>query len=320
MLDSLHIQNYRLFKDLKIDKLGQVNLIAGKNNTGKTALLEAIILGYEYSPVAFSFILASRNEFDINGYTSLNLLFQNDDTTNPIKIQFDSIKGIRNSIIVYKDEANIREDSFYINFIPADKNDKPVLIKPISHSVSPYFSNVIYVPFYQLDKIISNLWSNISLTTREDELVELLQIIEPKILKIRIEDSKAKVLLKGSSEPIPLKRLGDGINRLLFIGLALINAKDKSLLIDEFEVGLHFRVQKQLWDIIFEYSKKWNIQIFVTTHSKDTIYAFYEIAQKEKYKNMGAYIKLNKVKDDIIALNIDFEDIGEAIISNSEIR
>ncbi len=42
MLESLHIQNYRLFKDLKIDKLGQVNLIAGKNNTGKTALLEAI--------------------------------------------------------------------------------------------------------------------------------------------------------------------------------------------------------------------------------------------------------------------------------------
>ena len=42
MLDSLHIQNYRLFRDLKIEKLGQVNLIAGKNNTGKTALLEAL--------------------------------------------------------------------------------------------------------------------------------------------------------------------------------------------------------------------------------------------------------------------------------------
>lgn len=38
MLDHLHIQNYRLFKDLKIKKLGQMNLIAGKNNTGKTAL------------------------------------------------------------------------------------------------------------------------------------------------------------------------------------------------------------------------------------------------------------------------------------------
>ena len=46
MLDSLHIQNYRLFKDLKIEKLGQVNLISGKNNCGKTALLEALQIQY----------------------------------------------------------------------------------------------------------------------------------------------------------------------------------------------------------------------------------------------------------------------------------
>ncbi len=38
MLNHLHIQNYRLFRDLHIDKLGQVNLIAGKNNTGKPHL------------------------------------------------------------------------------------------------------------------------------------------------------------------------------------------------------------------------------------------------------------------------------------------
>ncbi len=29
LLKTLHIQNYRLFKNLTIEKLGQVNLIAG---------------------------------------------------------------------------------------------------------------------------------------------------------------------------------------------------------------------------------------------------------------------------------------------------
>jgi len=41
-LDSLRIQNFRTFKDLTIDRLGRVNLIVGKNNVGKTALLEAL--------------------------------------------------------------------------------------------------------------------------------------------------------------------------------------------------------------------------------------------------------------------------------------
>jgi AAA15 family ATPase/GTPase len=42
MLKHLEIENYRLFNQLKIDGLKQVNLITGKNNTGKSALLEAI--------------------------------------------------------------------------------------------------------------------------------------------------------------------------------------------------------------------------------------------------------------------------------------
>ena len=42
MLEHLHIENYRLFKSLKLDSFRRVNLITGKNNTGKTTILEAI--------------------------------------------------------------------------------------------------------------------------------------------------------------------------------------------------------------------------------------------------------------------------------------
>lgn len=38
------IKNFRCFAELHLDNLERVNLIAGKNNTGKTALLEAIYL------------------------------------------------------------------------------------------------------------------------------------------------------------------------------------------------------------------------------------------------------------------------------------
>jgi len=42
--DSLFIEQYKIFKNFKIDKLNRINIFAGFNNTGKTTLLEAIYL------------------------------------------------------------------------------------------------------------------------------------------------------------------------------------------------------------------------------------------------------------------------------------
>ncbi|WP_341686718.1 AAA family ATPase [Limnohabitans sp.] len=42
MLDSLLISNFRSLQRLEVSKLGRVNLIVGKNNTGKSSVLEAL--------------------------------------------------------------------------------------------------------------------------------------------------------------------------------------------------------------------------------------------------------------------------------------
>ena len=42
MYRSFSVRNFRGFDDLTLDGLGRINLIAGKNNSGKTALLEAL--------------------------------------------------------------------------------------------------------------------------------------------------------------------------------------------------------------------------------------------------------------------------------------
>ena len=44
MFECLKIRNFRGFNELKIDQLSDINLIAGRNNVGKTSLLEAIFL------------------------------------------------------------------------------------------------------------------------------------------------------------------------------------------------------------------------------------------------------------------------------------
>lgn len=44
VLDSLLIKNFRSLEHLQAPKLGRVNLIVGKNNTGKSSVLEALVL------------------------------------------------------------------------------------------------------------------------------------------------------------------------------------------------------------------------------------------------------------------------------------
>ncbi|MFV9629551.1 MAG: AAA family ATPase [Methanosarcinales archaeon] len=42
MLNSLEIKNFRILEDFSVSKLGRVNLIVGKNNLGKSSVLEAL--------------------------------------------------------------------------------------------------------------------------------------------------------------------------------------------------------------------------------------------------------------------------------------
>jgi AAA15 family ATPase/GTPase len=42
MLDSLLIRNFRALENFEVSKLGRVNLIVGKNNSGKSSVLEAL--------------------------------------------------------------------------------------------------------------------------------------------------------------------------------------------------------------------------------------------------------------------------------------
>lgn len=64
MLTRVDIKNYRGFSSFSMDGLATVNLIVGKNNSGKTALLEAIhFLASGGNPMVLTGVANRRNEF-----------------------------------------------------------------------------------------------------------------------------------------------------------------------------------------------------------------------------------------------------------------
>ena len=62
-ITSLSIERFRSLQQLKVEGLGRVNLVTGRNNTGKSSILEALrILASDASPSVLSRILRYREE------------------------------------------------------------------------------------------------------------------------------------------------------------------------------------------------------------------------------------------------------------------
>lgn len=183
-----------------------------------------------------------------------------------------------------------------------------------------------YIPTKGLeDTGTAYLWDSISLTDSELKVIQGLKLIEPRVEGVAFvasEDSRDSriplVKIAGISEPVPLKSLGDGMSRIFQIILSLVNAKDGVLLIDEFETGLHWGVQEEVWNLVFQLSKKLNVQIFATTHSRDCIKGF-ENAWSE-HPEAGAFARINKGDNNIAIKEYDLELLQDSLITDVEVR
>ncbi|HVB23053.1 MAG TPA: AAA family ATPase [Ktedonobacteraceae bacterium] len=107
--------------------------------------------------------------------------------------------------------------------------------------------------------------------------------------------------------------------RVLTITLALVNARDGLLLIDEFENGLHYSVQPDLWRLIFQVANRLNVQVFATTHSWDCIEAF-QSATEGDTQDTAMLIRLESRKHGIRATLFDQSELSIVTREQIEVR
>ena len=63
MLKNFRVRNFRALKDFEVEKLGRVNLIVGKNNIGKSTVLEALrVYARNAEPVLMEQLLGQHDE------------------------------------------------------------------------------------------------------------------------------------------------------------------------------------------------------------------------------------------------------------------
>lgn len=346
MVKSIHIKNYRNIKDLKLDNFAQVNFITGKNNTGKTSILEALALYVDNAnPRTLKDILANRGEYisrhpDLREVEKVNIktlssLFPNREfsatTDNQILLKGDD-KLIRLYFVLDGDRDF--SPSFFIDKSEKDKENKtlnfplnrnrlfPMLINQLSTDV-----NFQYVQTRNIDREVNSfLFDKITMSEKEENVIEALKIIEPNIERIAFvgeeysRERNAVVRIKGRDTTFPLSSMGDGINRILTIILAMVNCSDGYLFIDEFETGLHYTAQEELMKVIFKLAERLNIQVFATTHSEDTISTFARALNQKENKVSGSLMRLDYKDEMIKVVSYDKEELLIADKSNIEVR
>jgi hypothetical protein len=111
MIERLHVENFRSFKLLKLEKLRRINIIVGKNASGKTVLLEAIKLGLDATPGSFPWLNSMRgmtfmippNLTAEQFKEQFNDFFHEFDSETPISIRIEDSSNKSATVRVYFD-------------------------------------------------------------------------------------------------------------------------------------------------------------------------------------------------------------------------
>ena len=141
---------------------------------------------------------------------------------------------------------------------------------------------------FQIDRIIKN--------RKKEELLKYLQIIDKDIKEIYINDEEIFVEKETLKEFIPISSIGDGMVLALDIITSLILVDDfRLILIDEIERGIYYKNYRKLSEIIIELCKDdENIQLFITTHSKEFLEVFNEVLSESEKNNFSLFSLRNK--------------------------
>ena len=333
MIKDIHIQNYRGIKDLKIKDFKRINLLVGDNNSGKTSVLEAILLGTNYN---FSGAIAFRGNAEVRfgfirdpkTWNDFEYLFFEKNVQQGFKIKSDFIendepKTIELKAVFSKDAGNFsglrsvnREkiliDKNNFNTLTAEylenSSNKAVLgiSRDGTYETSSNLCRLLPVSFLSSDppktRDLITLMTKVAEENGEKFFSEIAQKIDSKIKAIKTAGDT--ILADIGKISVPLKYMGDGITTVLNILLEMRNgSRNGILLIDEIENGLHWKTQTILWRAVIAAAVEYNVQIIATTHSRDTIKALSEVYEEEKSLLGEDEIRLFKIKKDSEGLN-----------------
>lgn len=352
---NIEIKNFRGIDHLKIDDFSRVNIFLGQNSSGKSTVLECLLMLTGMSspdlPQALN-NLRSRNT--LSGVVDVRYFFNNlvldrlpdikaemlDDVKRHLKLKLSYAINDNDATTLHNGPLRVSETTAFINTLEIlfDITEKG---KTQNHRSSLTFNQSGAITGRELangyvekldaslisadlltGNLLVNALSELFKRKQKDLIVERLSNFDKNIYTIDILNNDVYIGFNGLNELLPLGMSGDGMRRFLNILACSANPMTNIILIDEIDNGLHYSAYKKLWEAIFALAVSTNKQVFVTTHSKETLQKLNQMLEEHpEYRNeMRLYTLENTLKKGYQAYKYTYEGLSGACENDIELR
>ena len=317
MLERLRIRNFRAFGDLQIDSLGRINLVTGRNNAGKTTLIEAILLLVGAANVRMAFSPQITRGWRQGApprwvaETYWKPLFSGLDTNRvpeisgvhsrvgdmklairwerPSKEEFsrEDVKEMLAAGFTEKRSLNLAYEDPTVGKIESEAletTDKVDVAQ--SDSYLPFNAAILQPGGGNINDDAVAL-GQLRMQKRGQLILDALRVMEPGLVGIEDNSSSGAPMIcvdVGLPELVPLPVMGAGMTHVARIVLAAASASGGVMLVDEIENGLHHSVLPQVWSVIEKAAADFDVQVISTTHSFECVEAAHKALDPDGFR------------------------------------
>lgn len=302
--NTFTIKNFRGIEELILEDLKIINLLVGRNNCGKTSVLEAFFLLSGMSNPQLPVNIHYFRDLILEKDDDFSYMFRELDFTIPIVIS-GKLNSKRRKLTInplftdYNPKSNtkLKQAIPQPDTIPASTSVMQIVegidlkfqsdlnrqfsarisLKEKELNLKGKYKKNLRCSFInprtlmnQLDKRMEGLL----VQKRLDTVIAVLQEIEPQVSDIRMGAGGMIYIDIGKKNLLPINIMGDGMRRLLAILAAIADVKNGVILIDEIENGFHYSSLAVMWKALFKACQEYNVQLIATTHSYESIESY----------------------------------------------
>lgn len=302
---SVEIGEYRGINGLALKDLRRINLIAGVNNAGKTSLLETIhLLAHQNDEMAL--LGAVRWRGRLEGDPDAKWLVAQIQPHIHIAGSFDGVPDNAASLTIQRDDEpgdDITDQTSFLTRLVIEsryggqaQNTEAALFSDRPHQTRfegrRWLCRSALTSAFASSRMSALVKANeaaLEASTKAIVIDFIKEQVDSRIINIELVDERDgfRVIHQNLQPPPDLSSFGDGLRRVFEIGLLFATVRGGVLLIDEFESAIHPQLLTAFTCIVQELATQHNVQVFLTTHSKEALDAF--ILNDYKTDDIAAY-------------------------------
>lgn len=354
MIKKIKIINYRGIQKMELDNFKKYNIFVGDNSSCKTTVLEALFSSL-YQNYDRLIVTANSRGMQVRTDNIHNFFYNadlrgkiefvlNDEiitkitTRNPQNIENEKITENIGNERIFENMGNIplsiinQNVKLLYNFLQEDMRNKKITDVNIMidnfNNISIQEETIInydeqkksvwITPLSKYQSGVAQVVKSIIEDKKKKELMKVINILEPEIDDIVSDGFEVKLSKNNVKRMLSLSSFGNGLSSIISTISNLVNEDAKILFIDEIEDGIHYLNYSKFCNALIKIAEAREIQLFITTHSKEFIEKFYNNLRNDE-ENITLY-RFQRLNNEVKEVFYSKENVMYALKEGWDIR